>query len=87
VAEAERRGGVKPPPGKAKLLETRRAVVAGWHAAAEALLESGQGALAQRIWGFIGGMQPALTTDEHLSRSGFDRTRIRERERQPQRTR
>ena len=87
LAEIERRGDPEPPPGKAKLLETRRAVIAGWHAVADALLESGQGALAQKIWGFIGGMQPPLTTDEQLARSGSDRTRTRERERQLERTR
>ncbi|HVP35149.1 MAG TPA: relaxase/mobilization nuclease domain-containing protein [Steroidobacteraceae bacterium] len=87
LVEVERHGVLEPSPGKAKLLETRRAVVAGWHAAAEALADAGQGALAQKIWGFIGGMQPPLTTDEQLSRSGFDRPRIRERERQPERSR
>ena len=87
LLEVERHGVLEPSPGKAKLLETRRAVVAGWHAAAESLADAGQGALAQKIWGFIGGMQPPLTTDEQLSRSGFDRPRIREREQQPERTR
>lgn len=85
VGDAQRRGGLKPTAGKAKLLETRRAVVAGWQAAAEALLDAGQGALAQKIWGFIGGMQPPLTTDEQLTHSATERTRARER--QPDRTR
>lgn len=87
VADEERRGGLKRTAGKAKLLETRRAVVAGWQAAAEALLEAGQGALAQKIWGFVGGMQPPLTTDEQLTRSVAERSRPREREREPDRTR
>lgn len=87
VIDEQRRGGLKPTAGKAKLLETRRAVVAGWHAAAEALLDAGQGALAQKIWGFIGGMQPPLTTDEQLTRSVAERSRTLERERELDRTR
>ena len=62
-----RAGGLQPDPGKSKLVETRRAVVAGYHGAAEALLQAGQGHLAQRIWGFIGGMSPPQTTDEQLA--------------------
>ena len=80
VADEQRRGGLKPTAGKAKLLETRRAVVAGWQAAAEALLDAGQGALAQKIWGFIDGMQPPLTTNEQLTHSVAKRSRTRERE-------
>jgi hypothetical protein len=87
VAEEQRRGGLKSAPGKAQLLETRRAVVAGWHDAAEALLQAGQGTLAQKIWGFIGGMQPPLTTDEQLTQSVAERGRTRERERRLERTR
>jgi hypothetical protein len=86
VDEEQRRGGPTTTPGKARLLETRRAVLAGWHAAAEALLDAGQGALAERIWGFIGGMQPPLTTDEQLTRNVAERC-TRERERQLERTR
>jgi len=82
----EQGGGPKATPGKAKLLETRRTVVAGWHAAAEALLDAGQGALAQKIWGFIGAMQPPLTTDEQLTRNVVE-PRTRERERRLERAR
>jgi hypothetical protein len=87
VSRVQRGGGPKTTPGKAKLLETRRAVVAGWQAAAEALLDAGQGALAQEIWGFIGGMQPPLTTDEQLAQNLEERNRTRERERRLERTR
>jgi len=87
VTEEQHRGGMKSTPGKAKLVETRRAVVAGWHDAAEVLLQAGQGALAQEIWGFIGGMQPPLTTDEQLAQSVVERGRARERVRQLERTR
>ena len=87
VARELRTGGLKPTQGKARLLETRREVIAGWHAAADALLEAGQGELAQKIWGFIGGMSPPRTTDEQLVAMLEERTRTRERERQEERTR
>lgn len=76
-----------PTQGRARLLETRREVIAGWHAAADALLEAGQGALAEKIWGFIGAMSPTRTTDEQLAAKLEERTRTRERERQEERTR
>jgi hypothetical protein len=87
IAQELRTGGLTPTPGKTKLLETRREVIAGWHAAAEALLDAGQGALAEKIWGFIGGMRPPMTTDEHLATKLEERTRERERERREERTR
>jgi len=87
IARELRTGGLKPTQGKARLLETRRNVIAGWHAAAEALLEAGQGALAEKIWGFIGAMSPPRTTDEQLAAKLEERTRNRERERQEERTR
>jgi hypothetical protein len=54
---------------------------------ADALLASGQGALAEKIWGFIGGMHRPLTTDEQFASKLEERTRTRERERQEERTR
>jgi len=87
IARELRTGGLKPTQGKARLLETRREVIAGWHAAADALLEAGQGALAEKIWGFIGAMAPTRTTDEQLAAKLEERTRTRERERQEERTR
>jgi hypothetical protein len=87
VADEMRRGAVSTTSGKQKVLETRRAVFAGWHAAAEALLKAGQGALAQKIWGFIGGMPPPLTSDEQLAQNLAERSRTRERERHLERTR
>ena len=87
IARELRNGGLEPTQGKARLLETRREVLAGWHAAADALLEAGQGELAQKIWGFIGRMSPPLTTDEQLAAKLGERSRTRERERQEERTR
>jgi hypothetical protein len=87
IAEELRDGGPKPNPGKTKLLETRRDVIVGWNAAADALLAAGQGALAEKIWGFLSGMRRSLTTDERLVSKLEERTRTRERERQEERTR
>jgi hypothetical protein len=82
-----RSGGLEPSPGRAKLLETRRTVIDGWNAAVDALVEARQGELAQKVWGLIGGMKPALTTDEQPAAKLAERTRTRERERQGERTR
>ena len=54
---------------------------------ADAFLAAGQGAIAEKIWGFIGGMHRPLTTDEQLVSKLEERTRTRERERQEGRTR
>jgi hypothetical protein len=87
IARELRNGGLKPSSGKTKLLETRRDVIAGWNVAADALLAAGQGALAEKIWGFIGAMHRPLTTDEHLAAKLEERMRAREREREEGRTR
>ena len=87
IAQELRDGVLKPSPGNTKLLETRRDVIAGWHAAADALLDAGQGALAEKIWWFIGGMQRPLTTDEQLAAKLDERTRTHGLERQDDRTR
>ncbi len=80
-------GSFEPGPGKAKLLETRRDVIDGWNAAVDALLKDGHGELAQKIWGFMGGMRPPQTTDEQIAARLTERPRTRERERQEERTR
>ena len=87
IGEELRDGGLKPNPGKRKLLATRSDVIAGWHAVADALLAAGQVAIAEKIWGFIGGMHRPLTTDEQLVSKLEERTGTRERERQEERTR
>ncbi|HEX5209739.1 MAG TPA: relaxase/mobilization nuclease domain-containing protein [Steroidobacteraceae bacterium] len=87
ITQELRHGGLKPNSGKTKLLDTRRDVVAGWNVAADALLAAGQGALAQKIWEFIGAMRRPLTRDEQLAAKLEERTRTRERERQEERTR
>lgn len=54
---------------------------------ADALLAAGQGAIAEKVWGFIGGMHRPLTTDEQLVSKVEERTRTREGERQEERAR
>ncbi|MBW4052039.1 MAG: hypothetical protein HIU85_11375 [Proteobacteria bacterium] len=54
---------------------------------ADALPAAGQGALAEKIWRFIGGMHRPLTTDEQLVSKLEERTGTRERQRQEERTR
>lgn len=62
-------------------------MIAGWHGVADALPAAGQGALAEKIWRFIGGMHRPLTTDEQLVSKLEERTGTRERQRQEERTR
>lgn len=87
IGEELRDGGLKPNPGKTKPLETRSDVIAGWRAVADALLAAGQGVIAEKVWGFIGGMHRPLTTDEQLVSKVEERPRTRERERQEERAR
>ena len=81
IAEEVRDGGIKPDPGKTKLLASRSDVIAGWQSVADALLAADQGALAEKIWAFIGGMPRPLTTNEQLASKLEERTGARERER------
>ena len=87
IAQEHRSGGLKPSPGKTKLLETRRDVIAGWNAAADALLAAGQGRLAEKIWRFIGAMPRPLTTDEQIAGKLEERIRTRVRDREEGRSR
>ena len=87
VFDELRSGGLKTTPGKAKLLETRRAVHAGWLDAADALMAAGQGDLANKIRSLVGQMRPPLSTDEQLALQLLQRQRARELEKTLQRTR
>ena len=87
ISQELRNGGLKPSPGKMKLLKTRRDVIAGWHAAADALLAAGHGVLAQKVWSFIGAMDRPLTTDECLAGKLEEQRPTHERDRQEERTR
>jgi hypothetical protein len=61
-----RNPSIASDPGAAKLQNTRRAVVQGWHAVADQLLNEGHAQLAQQVWKLIGGMPAPQTDDERL---------------------
>jgi hypothetical protein len=68
-AEAVARGlGREEPtePGKAQLLETRRAVVRGWSEIADDLVVQGQVELAQAVRGFVKHLPPVRTEREWM---------------------
>jgi hypothetical protein len=81
VFEELRAAGLKPTPGRAKLVETRAEVRSGWLEAANVLAAAGQHDLADKVRGFVSRMPAPLTTDEQVA-SELVR-QIRER-RQPQ---
>lgn len=82
-----RSGGLQPEPGKARILKTRRAVVAGYYSAAELLLQSGQADLANKVLEFVERMSPPRTTDEHLLAAVARRSREPRTVTPPERTR
>ncbi|MGB9333126.1 MAG: relaxase/mobilization nuclease domain-containing protein [Steroidobacteraceae bacterium] len=61
--------GAAADPGARKLQGTRRAVVEGWHAVADQLLNEGHAQLAQHVWKLIGGMPAPQTDDDRLRTS------------------
>jgi hypothetical protein len=61
--------GAAADPGSRKLQSTRRAVVEGWHAVADQLLNEGHAQLAQQVWRLIGGMPEPQTDEERLRNS------------------
>jgi hypothetical protein len=87
VVDQLRSGGLKDTLGKSKLQETRRAVMNGWYAAADTLLESGNHELAAKIWRFVDEMRPPLSSDERVARALVQKPLIREREKTLERTR
>ena len=60
-------GGVINDPARAKLLETRRAVVAGWLGVAEQLDRQGESALATQVRTFVQEMPPVMTDKERIA--------------------
>jgi relaxase-like protein len=84
------RGGLRPEPGTAKLLSTRRQVVEDWKAAAGMLQAQGRQSLAGDVDAFLRDM-PAPSTDKALLARGLlaqlsaERSRDRGAERDPSR--
>jgi hypothetical protein len=70
VARELRQGALSPEPGKARLLETRRAVVEAWLATAQALRREGQGELAREVEAFVRTM-PRVRTEREAIAAGL----------------
>jgi hypothetical protein len=60
------KGKLRPEPGRAKLLKTRKEVERGWHALVEILRGEGQRELASDVMGFIGEMPVARTERDQI---------------------
>jgi hypothetical protein len=58
-------GEIKPKPGKAKLLETRRRIVRGWNEIAGDLARQGQADLAQEVRRFVTQL-PSVRTERGM---------------------
>lgn len=68
-------GGVKPEPGKNRVLATRRDVVRGWNEVAEDLVIQGQVELASAVRHFVARMPPPLTEKEQILSRMLDKIR------------
>lgn len=60
-------GNSAPDPARAKLLDTRKAIVQGWNALAEKLEAQGEFALGREARSFGANLPPAMTDREHLT--------------------
>ena len=67
IAKELVKSGTIQDPGRAKLLETRKAVVAGWLGVATLLDRQGETALAAEVRQFVKSMPPVLTDRERLA--------------------
>ena len=72
-------GGVKPEPGKNRLLATRREVVRGWSEVADSLVNQGQMELALAVRRFVDRMPSPNSEKEWLAERLLERTRARTR--------
>ena len=72
-------GGVKPEPGKARLLETRREVVRGWSKVADDLIIQDQVDLALAVRRFVDRMPPPRTENEQITEKFREAARERTR--------
>jgi len=66
VAAELQAGQIKVESGKAKMLETRKAVERGWRAVSDILVNEGQTALAAQIRSFGNQMPPPRTEREQI---------------------
>ena len=70
VAEELLRGGLRPEPGKAKLIATRQRVLVDWMTAAVSLRAQGRESLARNVEDYISQM-PAVATDKERIAKGL----------------
>jgi hypothetical protein len=74
-------GEIRPEPGKAELLESRRRVIRGWNEVAEDLVRQGQEELALAVRGFVKQLQPVRTEREWIRDRLLEQARGSERAR------
>jgi hypothetical protein len=67
VAQELSRGALMPEPARAKLLQSRQAIVTGWLATAELLDAQGEAALAAQLRSFVRQMPPVMTDKERIA--------------------
>jgi uncharacterized protein (DUF2336 family) len=72
-------GEIKPEPGRAELLETRRRIVRGWNEIAGDLALQGQADLAQEVRQFVTELPPVRTEREWIRDRMLEQTRGGER--------
>jgi hypothetical protein len=63
------RGGLRPEPGKAKLITTRESVVQDWSATAANLRDQGEPGLAREVEEFVRRMPAVATGKERIAKS------------------
>jgi len=63
------RGGLRPEPGKAKLLATRERVVQDWIATAANLRDQGEPQLAREVENFVRRIPEVTTASERIAKS------------------
>jgi hypothetical protein len=73
-------GGIKPEPGKARLLETRREIMRGWRAIGDSLVMQNQVELALAVRRFVAQMPAPRTEKESLADGPLQHRKVRERE-------
>jgi hypothetical protein len=67
VAKELQAGRFKPEPGKGRLLQTRRQVVAGWTVVTRTLREQGEVQLAAQVDAFVRSMPRVMTDRERIA--------------------
>jgi hypothetical protein len=83
VASALRAGNIQVEPGRAGLVNTRRAVIRGWLGLSESLRVNGREGLAQDVQRFLKNMPPPLTEREWLANAILEQARDRHRRAPP----